>query len=334
MVDPITGISPSRDSIWRPAHSPDSPCGPLSLAAQKPATTDIPASLIVRQDIPANPGESLLGRCLVGPLAGRGGSPNFRQVMKRLRGHPRTDTNVSTALSGSLAGAATSQIRSTPGIAATVRPDIESPYCGLAKTGHTYDYDQLALAEVKAHLSEELISRVREHNTNQRGVSSDRVIVTVHGHPSAVLLAPDDLHRLEETIAVLADHDLIAQLVSSESDLDGGRLESAEELGEGHDTAPDARVTARPYQPLITSTARRQLAERLPESIAFAAHEFISGPLLEKPSPRWQRADAAPARQAQRPTRHVSRAVSNQRRGHDSHRSGGGSIVRTSYRTD
>lgn len=79
----------------------------------------------------------------------------------------------------------------------------------------------LPLAEVKAHLSE-LISRVSSQH--------DRVIVTVHGHPSAVLLAPDDLHRLEETIAVLADHDLIAQLVSSESDLDGGRLESAEEL--------------------------------------------------------------------------------------------------------
>ena len=42
-------------------------------------------------------------------------------------------------------------------------------------------------------------------------------------------------------------------------------------------------MTARPYQLLITSTARRQLAERLPESIAFAAHEFISGPLLENP---------------------------------------------------
>lgn len=33
----------------------------------------------------------------------------------------------------------------------------------------------------------------------------------------------------------------------------------------------------------ITSTARRQLAEHLPESIAFAAFEFISGPLLENP---------------------------------------------------
>ena len=79
----------------------------------------------------------------------------------------------------------------------------------------------LPLAEVKAHLSE-LISRVSTQH--------ERVVVTVHGHPSAVLLAPDDLQRLEETIAVLADPDLIAQLASSEADLADGRMESADDL--------------------------------------------------------------------------------------------------------
>ena len=34
---------------------------------------------------------------------------------------------------------------------------------------------------------------------------------------------------------------------------------------------------------VITATARRQLAEVLPSSIAFAAYEFIVGPLLENP---------------------------------------------------
>ena len=33
----------------------------------------------------------------------------------------------------------------------------------------------------------------------------------------------------------------------------------------------------------MTSTVRRQLAENLPEAIAFAAFEFMSGPLLENP---------------------------------------------------
>lgn len=38
------------------------------------------------------------------------------------------------------------------------------------------------------------------------------------------------------------------------------------------------------YSLLISPTARRQLAERLPEAVAFAAHEFIVGPLLENPT--------------------------------------------------
>jgi mRNA-degrading endonuclease RelE of RelBE toxin-antitoxin system len=37
------------------------------------------------------------------------------------------------------------------------------------------------------------------------------------------------------------------------------------------------------YELVITATARRQLAEGLPSSIAFAAYEFIVGPLLENP---------------------------------------------------
>jgi mRNA-degrading endonuclease RelE of RelBE toxin-antitoxin system len=37
------------------------------------------------------------------------------------------------------------------------------------------------------------------------------------------------------------------------------------------------------YELAITATARRQLAESLPASIAFAAFELIIGPLLENP---------------------------------------------------
>lgn len=37
------------------------------------------------------------------------------------------------------------------------------------------------------------------------------------------------------------------------------------------------------YTLVITPTARRQLAQHLPEAVAFAAHEFIVGPLLDNP---------------------------------------------------
>jgi antitoxin YefM len=79
----------------------------------------------------------------------------------------------------------------------------------------------LSLAEVKAHLSE-LVGRVsREH---------DRVTVTVHGKPSAVLVAVEDLEALEETIAVLADAEAMRQLQASEAELARGEGESEEQL--------------------------------------------------------------------------------------------------------
>ncbi len=37
------------------------------------------------------------------------------------------------------------------------------------------------------------------------------------------------------------------------------------------------------FELVITATARRQLSEVLPSSIAFAAYEFIVGPLLRHP---------------------------------------------------
>jgi mRNA interferase RelE/StbE len=38
-----------------------------------------------------------------------------------------------------------------------------------------------------------------------------------------------------------------------------------------------------PYDLAITPTARRQLTEDLPEAVAAAADEFITGPLLDNP---------------------------------------------------
>jgi len=53
--------------------------------------------------------------------------------------------------------------------------------------------EAIPFTEVKAHLSE-LVDRVsREH---------DRVVVTRNGRPVAVLISPDELEGLEETIAL------------------------------------------------------------------------------------------------------------------------------------
>ena len=44
-------------------------------------------------------------------------------------------------------------------------------------------------------------------------------------------------------------------------------------------------MTAHPkrYVLIVSPTTRRQLAEKLPEAVAIAAHEFIIGPLLDNP---------------------------------------------------
>ena len=42
-------------------------------------------------------------------------------------------------------------------------------------------------------------------------------------------------------------------------------------------------MTEQGFELIVAPTARRQLAEQLPEAVAFAAYEFIVGPLLENP---------------------------------------------------
>jgi len=98
-----------------------------------------------------------------------------------------------------------------------------------------------SIAEAKAHLSE-LVSRVHAHH--------ERITVTVHGTPSAVLLSPDDLERMEETIAVLSDSALMAQLIEAQGDLRADRMESLDDVR---------------------------------EAVAIASLDFIQGPLAANP---------------------------------------------------
>ncbi len=54
----------------------------------------------------------------------------------------------------------------------------------------------LPLAEIKKRLSE-IIDGVEARH--------DRVVLTRNGRPAAVILSPDDLESLEETVAILSD---------------------------------------------------------------------------------------------------------------------------------
>jgi len=71
----------------------------------------------------------------------------------------------------------------------------------------------MSLAAVKARFSE-LVDRVEREQ--------DRVVVTRNGKPAAVLISPEDLERLEETLAVMSDRSLGKQIRESEKAIAAG----------------------------------------------------------------------------------------------------------------
>lgn len=81
--------------------------------------------------------------------------------------------------------------------------------------------DTFSLAQVKARLSE-MVDRV-EH-------TQDRIVVTRNGRPAAVLISPDELSALEDTLELLSDPDAMTELADAKSAHDEGDFLTAEEL--------------------------------------------------------------------------------------------------------
>jgi prevent-host-death family protein len=66
--------------------------------------------------------------------------------------------------------------------------------------------ETVPFSDAKSHLSE-LADRVEQDH--------DRILVTRNGRPSFVLVSPDDLESLEETLDILRDSDLVASIERS-----------------------------------------------------------------------------------------------------------------------
>jgi prevent-host-death family protein len=81
--------------------------------------------------------------------------------------------------------------------------------------------ETMSLAAVKARFSE-LVDRVERQQ--------DRVVVTRNGKPAAVLISAEDLESLEETLAVMSDRAVAAQIRESQNAVAAG--ESGVELDE------------------------------------------------------------------------------------------------------
>lgn len=74
----------------------------------------------------------------------------------------------------------------------------------------------MALRDVKNHLSEVVDQVEREH---------DRVVITKHGKPAAVVISVDDLASLEETLEIAGRPRLMEQIRDSLGELSAGETE-------------------------------------------------------------------------------------------------------------
>jgi prevent-host-death family protein len=124
---------------------------------------------------------------------------------------------------------------------------------------------QMALKDVKNHLSEVVDQVEREH---------DRVVITKHGRPAAVILSVDDLASLEESLEIMGRPRLVAQIRQPRRARPGpGRRPD-----QGASSGTAAPVSAPAFDISWSPTARRALT-KLPEKVGTAVIEFIYGPL-------------------------------------------------------
>lgn len=78
-----------------------------------------------------------------------------------------------------------------------------------------------SLSDVKARLSELVDQVQREH---------DRVVVTRNGVPAAVLLSPEDLQALEDTLELLSDPSARDEIEAAKREVASGEVVKADEL--------------------------------------------------------------------------------------------------------
>ena len=77
------------------------------------------------------------------------------------------------------------------------------------------------LADAKAHFSEIIDLVEKQH---------ERVVITRHGKPAAIIMSPDDLESLEETLDILSTPGALEEIRAAEAEIDRGEYFTAAEL--------------------------------------------------------------------------------------------------------
>lgn len=78
-----------------------------------------------------------------------------------------------------------------------------------------------SLADVKAHLSE-IVDLVESQH--------ERVVITRHGRPAAVIVSPADLESIEETLDILSAPGALEEIHAAEHEVARGQFLTAAEL--------------------------------------------------------------------------------------------------------
>ena len=81
----------------------------------------------------------------------------------------------------------------------------------------------VSVTDAKARLSE-LVAAVAD--------TQERIDITRNGEPAAVLISPAELTAMRETIAILSDPQLVADIQEAEADVAAGRTVDAESIRE------------------------------------------------------------------------------------------------------
>ncbi len=81
--------------------------------------------------------------------------------------------------------------------------------------------ETLPLATVKAQLSN-LVDQVED--------THDRVLITRNGKPAAVLISPEELESLEETLEILSDPAAMKRIRKSQREVEQGDVLDEEQL--------------------------------------------------------------------------------------------------------
>jgi antitoxin YefM len=78
-----------------------------------------------------------------------------------------------------------------------------------------------SLADAKNRLSELVASAQKTH---------ERTIITKNGKPAAMLISVEDWEGMEETLEILSDPELMAEIRAAREEIDHGDIVSAEEM--------------------------------------------------------------------------------------------------------